>query len=273
MRCWVGIGLVCALGVTAWGQTAKPEFTVVSIRPAARDPGRPMRVGCSGGPGSGDPALYRCTNVTLVFLIGVSTGMGPAQISGPGWLGRDIFDVEARVPAGATHDDVQAMLQSLLAERFGLADHRVTRAVRGFKLVVAKGGSKLTLSSGVKGEPVDPKLAFQADADGYPSIGPGHEGMAMIPGHAAFYRSDEQLIDLAHLLTVELQTPVSDATGLTGRYDIGLRWIPDAGKPGAPLGPGLRDAVREQLGLVLEPTKVQREFLIVDHINQAPVAN
>ena len=79
---------------------------------------------------------------------------------------------------------------------------------------------------------------------------------------------------------------VTDATHLTGIYDLNLEWAPDQiqianfqamGVPvgfGAPppgwQGPTLFAAVEDQLGLKLIPTQAPQEFLVVDHIEQPP---
>ncbi len=43
------------------------------------------------------------------------------QIQGPGWIGEEKYDIAAKVPPGATKDDLKVMLQNLLADRFKLA--------------------------------------------------------------------------------------------------------------------------------------------------------
>jgi beta-lactamase regulating signal transducer with metallopeptidase domain len=53
---------------------------------------------------------------------------------------------------------------------------------------------------------------------------------------------------LTDLIANALQQRVDDRTGLTGRFDVHLTWTPDAGG-----GPSLFTAVREQLGLKLQP--------------------
>ncbi len=69
--------------------------------------------------------------------------MRASQVSGPAWLSDQSFDIEAKVPAGAPKEELNAMLQSLLEERFGLKVRRDTRTLQGFDLVVGKNGPKL----------------------------------------------------------------------------------------------------------------------------------
>lgn len=273
MRCF--LAAIC-LSIAAWGQAApaKPEFEVISIkRSAPRVNGASFAVGCSGGPGTSDPGYFRCTHVNLDQLLEGAFNVSPDQISGLRLSPAERFEITARVPAGATRADLRAMEQNALAERFGLVVHWETKQVKKYKLEVAKGGPKFVASRGPDGKSFDPAKVWQPDAAGYPSVGPGREGEAMGNGHAAIYRSNMPFDRLMMLVGGNLHTPVINATGLTGPYTIGLRWIPDAGQAGAPPGPSLREALREQLGLILEPTSGPLQYLVVDHMDQEPVQN
>jgi uncharacterized protein (TIGR03435 family) len=62
---------------------------------------------------------------------------------------------------------------------------------------------------------------------------------------------------------------VINRTGLPGRFDVDLQWTPDRTQPAvddAP--PALTTALREQLGLRLEPTTVPMEHLVIDAIER-----
>jgi uncharacterized protein (TIGR03435 family) len=66
-----------------------------------------------------------------------------------------------------------------------------------------------------------------------------------------------------------LNKPAVDETGLTGRYDLVLKWTPDelaTNEPNAP--PSIFTAVQEQLGLKLELTKGPRDVLVIDHLER-----
>jgi uncharacterized protein (TIGR03435 family) len=76
------------------------------------------------------------------------------EISGPDWLVTDRFDIVARMPDGASKDDVPAMLRALLEDRFKLTAHRAMQEQPVLGLVVAKGGPKLKPSTETP-EPVD----------------------------------------------------------------------------------------------------------------------
>jgi uncharacterized protein (TIGR03435 family) len=75
---------------------------------------------------------------------------------------------------------------------------------------------------------------------------------------------------LAVALASEVGRPVIDQTGLKGRFDINLKWSPSASgnvRPGsASLDPpsAVFTAIREQLGLNLEPGTATVEMLVID---------
>ena len=71
-----------------------------------------------------------------------------------------------------------------------------------------------------------------------------------------------------------LGKPVVDRTGLQGRFDVEAKWslLDDIG--GTPQGdsPSIFYAVREQLGLRLDPHKEPFEVMVIDRLTQ-PTAN
>ena len=78
--------------------------------------------------------------------------------------------------------------------------------------------------------------------------------------------------ELVSLLASQLQQPVVDKTGLTGRYDFTLRWaaeqlslVPGTPTADAEKSPSLFTALREQLGLRLTSTRGPLEVLVIDH--------
>jgi uncharacterized protein (TIGR03435 family) len=81
---------------------------------------------------------------------------------------------------------------------------------------------------------------------------------------------DMPISAVANQLGYALNRTVIDKTGLTGKYDLSLKWRPDNQPPsdnssGDDL-PGLFTAVQEQLGLKLEPSKGPVDTLVIDHI-------
>ncbi|HKA02508.1 MAG TPA: TIGR03435 family protein, partial [Candidatus Solibacter sp.] len=86
-----------------------------------------------------------------------------------------------------------------------------------------------------------------------------------------------QLIDA---LSNIFKAPVVDETGLTGRYDVTLdmmKYLADM-KPsetGAPPDPQaiILRGIQEELGLKMEPKKMQVEQLVIDKAEKVPSAN
>jgi uncharacterized protein (TIGR03435 family) len=74
--------------------------------------------------------------------------------------------------------------------------------------------------------------------------------------------------------------PVIDKTGLTGNYDFTLSYAPElqgnVSPENLPLGlqnlPNIYDALKQQLGLKLEPQRGPVEHYVIDHIDK-PSAN
>jgi uncharacterized protein (TIGR03435 family) len=82
---------------------------------------------------------------------------------------------------------------------------------------------------------------------------------------------------LTQELSRELGRVVIDKTGISGRYDVTLKWTPDAGTafinsgtegtaPPPDSGPSIFTAIQEQLGLKLESTKGPVQVLVIDHV-------
>ncbi len=115
----------------------------------------------AGGPGSTDPerltiSLYsvkqlivRAYNLTNdVQFSGLDKIPQSEKIPVP-WIQVDNFDIIAKVPPGATKEQVPLMLQNLLAERFGLKVHFEKKEMPIYNLVVAKAVAKSKESPGL----------------------------------------------------------------------------------------------------------------------------
>ena len=241
----------------------------------------------SGGPGTPDPGIFRCSECTLAILIAKAFDLRDYQFPGKLSLGDTTFELMARIPAGATREDFLAMLQNMLKDRFALAGHFKEKTLNGYHLVIAKSG---------------PKLKESADNATKPKAGPNqheHSGLVnWVP--TARYNADHQTTaDLARLLSDQLSLPVEDQTGLNGLYDISLSWsgnsdhsathvegafggaghgdhagAPSTSTPGDPTGPGLLEAVQSQLGLKLTPSgQTTAKIFVIDHVEKLPTAN
>jgi len=243
--------------------------------------------------------------MNLANLVTMAYGIAHYLLSGLSPGDSERFEIAAKLPAGATKDQVELMWQNLLAERFKLAVHRENKETSGYELVVAKGGLKVKESAPPPpapaatddaAPPAPPRPAgppkFQLDKDGFPDLPAGRgASMIMMNGKARWRASDETMEQLAAMLGVQLDQPVKDATGLQGKYDFTLSWAnesfgggrgalagPDGGAPAAGLaepdnGPTLLQAIQSQLGVKLEQKKTPVEILVVDHVEKVPTEN
>ena len=225
----------------------KLTYDVVSIRPSNIEG---MSVSSNG-----DRFVARGT--TLWGLLFNAYKLRPNDdIPGlPGWAKSEKFDVEAGMDAG-TYAELQSMpvqeqweqrtimLQAILADRFKLKMHYESRERPIYALVIAKSGSKL------KEWPSD-------KPPGGISWGKGQIEVRGAP-----------MENFAFCLSDTLGRVVVDKTGLTGKYDIGLKWIPDElqGTPDA--AASIFTAIQEQLGLKLESTRGTVQTFVVDHVEQ-----
>jgi uncharacterized protein (TIGR03435 family) len=255
---------------------ALPAFEVVSIKPD-KSGSMMMRVMFT-------PDGISVNGIPVHMLLREAFNITDSQLlEEPGWVSSDRFDIEAKVAA----DDVArlkalkptdrwAMLLPVFQDRFGLKFHHETRDLTQYVLVVAKGGLKMK-------EPA----SDQAYADGLktPDGKAGGAGMMRVqPGE--LIAQGVPLENLVRFLSVLFHSPVIDQTGLTGKYDMDLKWTPDemeaggmrppdggqagSGSPASPTiaGPSIFTALEEQLGLKLEAHKEQGDVIVIDHIEQ-----
>jgi uncharacterized protein (TIGR03435 family) len=272
----------CASG-WAYGQSAnsQPAFEVASIKPSALTGRGPFITRMDGGPGTDDPSRVTIEHYMLVGLIAAAYRVETYQVSGPSWLenGRETqFDIAAKVPDGATKEQIPLMMQNLLAERFHLTVHREKKEGNVYELVVAKNGPKLKASAAnpvPKDGKEQPFVLPKLGPDGFPALAPGRGySMAMMNDRATAEFTESPMGKLADLLTAQLGRPVTDATGLKGKYDFSLRWSMEGlGKPGDDPGPTIFVAVQEQLGLKLEQKKGLIDMIVIDHLDKVPTEN
>jgi uncharacterized protein (TIGR03435 family) len=189
-------------------------------------------------------------NATLSDCIQWAYNVQSFQVSGPGWIDSERYDISARAGNAATSTQLRPMLQTLLSERFRLVLRRETKEVSGYALVVAKSGPKMRESTS-EGDPV------------------------VTPNRAIITTQRATMPWFATTLTNPLRAPVQDQTGLSGRYDFSIdvsKYVtPETGPEG--MLNGLRDALEQELGLKVEARKLSLEMLVVESAEKVPVEN
>lgn len=302
--------LVLAAGA-AIGQTAAagPAFEVASVKPAAPLDRSQMLSGQMHIGMKIDAARVDIGGMSLADLIRVAYRVKPYQVSGPDWMTAERFDVLAKMPEGATREQVPEMLQALLAERFKLAVHRESKEHAVYALVVGKNGPKLKESAPGADAPAggDAPAALDVSVSGrgentQVSISGGPIGTAhMSMGPNGIMRLEAPKMNMAALadtLSRFFDRPVVDLTGLKGTYqvalDLSMEDLRNAARTMGMMGPGMgggREGTRppsdaasdpgglsifaavQQLGLKLEPRKEPLDLIVIDHLEKAPTEN
>lgn len=239
------------LGDTKLGDT-RVEFEVASIKPwvAPSGPGRGgMMLGMRGGPGTADPEQITYSGLPLRLLLMNAYDVRTYQITGPSWLDSERFDIVAKVPSGTTKEQARVMLQNLLADRFGLKLHHETKDSQIYELVIDKNGPKfkptaIAETSGTPDKeppqllpPGPPKL----DKNGFPQL-PDRPGLMMMMTmgtggpRARMVAKAQTIAQIVQMLGNQVNRPVVDKTGLTGKYDLTLEFAFEPGAGGGPKG-------------------------------------
>lgn len=271
-----------------YGQaTRATSFEVASVKPASPSA---SSISCSGGPGTTDPGLWSCSNVPLGFLISQSYGFEAYQFRPNDPCCRDRFDFMAKVPEGTTKEQFHRMIQNVLEERFKLQLHRQQKEMAIYELTVAERGLKMKQSAGASPKAEDPWTVseYSIGKDGYPVFPAGRSGLAGPNGHYRWVGFNVSMQEITKTLSFHLGRPVIDAAGLTGKYNVDLRWsidpswllersghqdeikdLPDLGVA----GPTLIHAVQDQLGLKLTSGKGFGDIVVIDHLEKVPTEN
>ena len=271
-----------------------PRFDVAAIkqcRPSASGDG-----GRSGGYDTSPGRLHvRCMSVDALVKLAYtlnaplinSNGMADKQSvrGGPAWTHSSFYTIEAKTEdAKANEPTTKAspakklmtgpMLQALLEDRFRLKVRRETREALVLVLTVAQ-ASKLQLAT--EGICVPPDYSRPRQ-----QIPPGQRYCNDLIGrkgpNTTLNVENATIDSFSKLLSIALDRPVIDKSGLLEKYNFHMEFATDpamSGVGGLPALPSneppaasILTAALEQLGLKLESTKGQREFLVIDHVER-----
>ena len=229
-------------------QSAPPAFETASIHPNPRVERPDIKV-------SPDTLILR--NQPVFFLLEWAYDVTPAQIDAPPWFKESCFDILAKAARPVDESQMRLMLQTLLADRFGLKLHKESRTEPVYVMTLAKGG---------------PKFEESATEGTFAMEQTGAFGLA---AHHA------RMTDLAQGIGAEIGRPVVDETGLKGRYEIRMNLAPYAARAAdGGTSPGQFDmmsilftGLQDLLGLKLEARKQSVDVLVIDHAEKTPTAN
>jgi uncharacterized protein (TIGR03435 family) len=242
----LSIILVAVMAATAVAQPAKsaPAFEVATIK-----------LGTAGGnfvevtPGA--LVVHSGTLITCIMwaydvqfrqVVGVDSTVSRL-------LDSQRYDIVAKPAGHASEAQLKLMLQTLLADRFKLSLHRESREMQTYAMVVAKNGVKFHESQG--------------------------EGQSAQDAKSKLVRRWQftTMAQFADNISGAMEAPISDQTGLSGKYDLALDltpYMPTAPQPEQrpDIASMMVTAIQEQLGLKLEAKKMPREVLAVDHLEK-----
>ncbi|EEF60249.1 TIGR03435 family protein [Pedosphaera parvula] len=197
-----------------------------------------------GGGGTlnlGNKALLM--NVPLSGLLGAAYDFPEARVILPADTTKERFDLMLTLP-----DHPKEKLQKELKQKFGLVARPETRDVDILLLKI-----KTSNAPGLK-----PSRATQ----GFMSSGMS-SGNSPAANTQNINIKGQPISTLKRSLESRLKKQILDETGMTNRFDIQLQWQVRAGQTEEQ---ALTEAVLNQLGLELQPSREQLEMLIVEHV-------
>jgi len=280
--------VLATAGIAAVAQSAmlspqgkpRPAFEVASVKPIDRNT---MRGGHEGHQLTPERFVDRTEPIQFIvraylggsFCVMTATpafGYKCPLISGlvPEWLKRDVFEIQARIPANsvpryktrqlrlADTPELNLMLQVLLEDRFRLKVHWETKDLPVYALTVGKNGPKLKRTP--------------------PGVEQGGGGLTTVPMPNGTLRTRfdfqaSSMEEAARAFAFFFDRPVIDRTNLKGDYDFTIEYEddPDAHIPLNPfsgLTPSALSAALASVGLKLESSKAPIKVLVIDHVEK-----
>ncbi len=290
--------------LTDWEKAAggKMAFDVASVKatkfPAPPSLTFPLDSGNAKPPGGRFSASFPLSAyIRFAYKLDPNPEQDRTLAQLPGSLNNDLYEIEAKAEGNPTKDQVRLMMQSLLADRFKLKTHFETREVALFHLVLVMPdtmGPKLHPHA--EGRPCPESYAPPApfalpkDGDVFPPVCEymmawARSGMWLVGGRNITMQYLASSVASTGHMAGELDKPVVDQTGLTGKFDFTVEYargendllfrslppIPN-GAPREPprdnQGPTFVEALRQQLGLKLESSKGPVQILVIDHVEK-----
>jgi uncharacterized protein (TIGR03435 family) len=277
----------------AAGGTA--QFAVATVKPSV--PGTPFGSNVSLDGADGPPAgsLFRANAPLMAYLLFAFKISDSNQARGiydklPAWAkAPQFFQVEGRADGNPTRDQLRLMVQALLADRFELKIHREMQPRVAYVLVLdrpEKEGPQLRPHPADKTCVNNPTTSAVIGAPAREMGAPYYCGMVSwnIDGERHLQIVDMTMAQVANYLASQavLATAATvphsgvDNTGLTGRFDVQLQFVPESGEPDANSdipGPRFIDALKSQLGLRFAEKTVPVEVIVVDHLEKPSLEN
>jgi uncharacterized protein (TIGR03435 family) len=214
----------------------------------------------------------------------------------PKWVASDNYAVQAKASTqNVSKDQMRLMMQSMLAERFKLKVHFENREVPVYALTLinaGKLGPQIRLHS--EGPPCPDNQSddnpFGFDANVFPHQCGFSNALAGLPNtnpqakrasehNIGLWGRDVSMERVAIRLLGYADRPIVDRTGFREPVDFKLDWTPEPGQPQTAMDKealtnglfertSLQQALKQQLGMKLEPTRALVSFFVVDHVER-----
>jgi uncharacterized protein (TIGR03435 family) len=281
------LGLLPAI-LLAQGES-RPSFDVVSVKPNRSNQGIPLVVFQPGG-------RLIAANVNIRQVILVAYGIDNLQlVDAPDWTTSERFAIEARTSDATPTSTIRLMLRSMLVDRFRLVAHSERRELPVIALTMARADRRLgpkLRSSGSECAPLRPPEGIPIPPPPPPPP-PGAVNAAPI---RIILETDEPLgrrcgamvapgwmsarsitmQEFARQLSTVVRRPVINETELPGAFDYDVIFSPEGlggrlvGPPPASVSdaPSLETALRDDLGLRLDPRRGPVDVVVVDRIER-----
>jgi uncharacterized protein (TIGR03435 family) len=278
----------------AFGQEARPRFDVATIKPSGGCEAVPRAGNLSPSPGRLElPCINLANLLQMAFgTFGDGRTINPRPLEmkgGPSWMSSEFFSFSGKAE-GPVRTEILGgpMLQVFLEEQFHLKTHLESKEAPVYAMSVAKGGLKVQPLAEDACAPLDLSHPPPPPTDGKPpkicgimTSGPGDKGGMKLDVLGS------TMAQLAQRLSMRLDRPVVDETGVPGKFNFHVEFAPDptirgqmlpaardgAAPPADPLsatdqGPTLPVALQEQLGLKLSAAKGTVPILVIDHVEK-----
>jgi len=223
----------------------------------------------------------------------------------PKWAQTARYDIDARGAGNPTKDEYREMVRTMLAQRFKLQAHMENKKIPVYAMVLIKpetpgpqlrphsagaecsGGPTITNMGTITSRPPQGANLLKPTTlvGTFPSFCGGFVGGVPVdpenmPGYFMAGGRGMSMDLLADVFTQRGPSnnlgdkPILDRTGLKGTWDFIVEWTSPAQNFASPdrMGPTMESALKDQLGLKLEPTEAPVDLLLIDHV-EMPTAN
>jgi len=227
------------VNVLAQTTATTPTFEVASVKPRPPADTHPLRFDYCQPSGR-----FTMLGTPVAWSLRYAYQLKDYQVVGaPDWVRdfHDAYNIEAAAGRPVTADECRLMVQSLFAERFKLKAHREQRESSVYFLTLDRNPPKLREGGAARINGV------HIDATG-----------------TRMWADGITLAELASILSNRTDRPVVDRTGLQGKWGMTIDYSVEDGDD----RPNVYTAVREQLGLRLEPGRAPIDMLVIDHIEK-----